>query len=719
VAEDAASAGGTVTVYDTTSGLILDANGEFDGYDVVQGADAADGIDGLVSAFMVSDGLTAELGGTGNDLLIDVEQINFEGTQVDIGVRIERYDWEDNFEYDNIQITGTREDDVIVDWGNGLDYNGDDIFTDDLDAYVDINTRDGNDVIFTYGGGSNINPGDGNDFVDGGANGETNDPWRDQDEVRFDGKASRYTIDSYTKTDGKLLDIATDNSISVDWDLYGDDQEFIVVSSTNANGSGTDILTNVERLGFTDTSVSVSVSVRNETDYEGNERKSIEGSVKGDFLRGGLGNDDIRGNAGDDIILGGDGGDWIDAGTGTDFIDGGDNNAPAGYDWQPTDQIRIEADYERMEVSKAQILVDVAAGKPVVSDDGLWTIFDYSGEAALTSSRLTFAETEPTLGDGQALIDVVLVSDTRLPTEAGALGVKIITGVENLSFNDEWVDIQAYSNTWEWTDWRGVTTVETHLSGTIFDDVLTGSDALDRLEGRDGDDILVGGANGDRLNGGIGDDVLDGGSNGSSGDTWRDLDVAEFYDAIEARFTIDKVYVDNASAIDGDGVIQIYDLDGNIEDATEVSSTYEVLTSGADRSSLEVAFLVRDDLSGDLGGSGQDLLIGIESIEFRDSQIDLGLRIEANDWDGDSNLDWVRVEGTKEADDIRFWAEVDSAEAAADSDISVVVVMISSSVTPVVTAFQVVQVLTLSMVVLMVSLTSMVMSVKMKPFILV
>ncbi|MDC3402219.1 hypothetical protein OA101_04070, partial [Alphaproteobacteria bacterium] len=159
------------------------------------------------------------------------------------------------------------------------------------------------------------------------------------------------------------------------------------------------------------------------------------------------------------------------------------------------------------------------------SDDGLWTIFDYSGEAALTSSRLTFAETEPTLGDGQALIDVVLVSDTRLPTEAGALGVKIITGVENLSFNDEWVDIQAYSNTWEWTDWRGVTTVETHLSGTIFDDVLTGSDALDRLEGRDGDDILVGGANGDRLNGGIGDDVLDGGSNGSSGDTWRDLDV--------------------------------------------------------------------------------------------------------------------------------------------------------------------------------------------------
>ena len=65
-----------------------------------------------------------------------------------------------------------------------------------------------------------------------------------------------------------------------------------------------------------------------------------------------------------------------------------------------------------------------------------------------------------------------------------------------------------------------------NVIGSIFSDVLTGDDQVNRLEGRAGDDRLTGGAGADTLNGGTGNDRLDGGSGadiligGSGNDTY-------------------------------------------------------------------------------------------------------------------------------------------------------------------------------------------------------
>ena len=38
---------------------------------------------------------------------------------MDLGLRIERMDWDNNDVYDMVMVSGTKGDDVIKDWGDG------------------------------------------------------------------------------------------------------------------------------------------------------------------------------------------------------------------------------------------------------------------------------------------------------------------------------------------------------------------------------------------------------------------------------------------------------------------------------------------------------------------------------------------------------------------------------------------------------------------------
>ena len=66
------------------------------------------------------------------------------------------------------------------------------------------------------------------------------------------------------------------------------------------------------------------------------------------------------------------------------------------------------------------------------------------------------------------------------------------------------------------------------------------------------------------------------------------------------------------------------------------------------------ATLVVDKLSADLGGEGADLLFNVENLGFRDGQLETELRINANDWNRDGQLDGVNVTGTTSADVLSF-----------------------------------------------------------------
>ena len=39
---------------------------------------------------------------------------------MDLGLRIERMDWDNNKKYDHVMVQGTKGDDLIQDWGDGI-----------------------------------------------------------------------------------------------------------------------------------------------------------------------------------------------------------------------------------------------------------------------------------------------------------------------------------------------------------------------------------------------------------------------------------------------------------------------------------------------------------------------------------------------------------------------------------------------------------------------
>ena len=665
VAADFDAASDTPTIYDPSG--IIESAGIFTLNQDAAAYEAAK--DTLKAAYLVVDALGAELGGTGHDLVIDVERLEFaDNENVDLGLRIERNDWDSNQAgYERVSISGTNEGDDIRDYGNGIDFDGDGNTDDDLIARKEIDGGDGDDVIFAYGGGSRIIGGTGSDFIDGGADGTSGNSWDDEDRAVFSGKSSRYSLEGTTKLDPSLQSIA--QALGVDLGNYSDDQEFTLVRDEAAENGDVDVLVNVERIQFSDRDFSIKPIVRIEFDGDGNEvRRNVEGSIKSDILLGGQFDDWIQGRQGDDLIFAGDGGDDINPGAGTDYVDGGaNNNYSDDIYWNPSDTVRIDSSFENFEVAKAKILVSTGTGQPIVGNDGNWTIIGYLGEAALLSDKISFVDSADGLtSDAVSAVDVYMISDNRAPSDNAYKGVNIIRNVENLSFNDKWVQIEPEVYTNEYTDWRGDKIVESRRNGTIFSEAIIGGLGNDFIEGREGDDYLFGGADGDRLNGGRGNDILWGGADGNSGDTWRDLDIAEYWNESKERFQIYKVKVDTdqfESFLAGQPTT-IVDAFGVFEGGMSFEGYSIASSSDAE---LSDAYLVADFLPAALGGAGNDLLIDIEQINFEGESVDLGLRIWADDWNQDEVLDWVRVEGTGEDDDIRDWG--DEARLSADSEI--------------------------------------------------
>ena len=148
---------------------------------------------------------------------------------------------------------------------------------------------------------------------------------------------------------------------------------------------------------------------------------------------------------------------------------------------------------------------------------------------------------------GYTWMDAFLVTDTLPGTEKGSIGLNVLVDVEAIGFSDDFLEVKPFSDTWEFTDWfTGETITESFKEGTPFDDTdLNGGSGTDTLSGNAGNDVLDGAGGGDRLKGGKGHDILKGGANGTSGDAWRDLDMAE-YNGIEARYKVFTVKVNTS-----------------------------------------------------------------------------------------------------------------------------------------------------------------------------
>ena len=205
--------------------------------------------------------------------------------------------------------------------------------------------------------------------------------------------------------------------------------------------------------------------------YGGND--TITGGDGNDELRGGLGDDVVSGDAGNDTLIGAAGDDSLSGNSGYDHIEGGDGN----------DSLDGGADNDD--------LVGGAGDDSLRGGEGDDTLAGLGGNDTLTGGPGIDRADYGASADG---VHVNLALTSAQAVSAGC-GIDTLSDIENVTgsrFNDE-LSGNAGPNT---------------LTGLEGNDHLFGGDGDDRLAGSGGDDSLDGGPGSDTLIGGAGDDIF-------------------------------------------------------------------------------------------------------------------------------------------------------------------------------------------------------------------
>lgn len=569
------------------------------------------------SALQVRDLLPADDSSSlGTDTLVGVETLSFNNRWVDVGVR--RSAWTDGMGRVNANAEGTVFDDVI--------YGDRDSAGNPVAAQRDqMRGNAGNDVLVGGGGGDNLQGGEGNDVIDGGANGSTGDAWQDQDQARFLGNSSQYTIQaiaissqdgvSTIRADGQPIATFNNTALTITGSglatgvadalqlayknlTLADGQHssgYLVVDSlaSDLGGEGADLVFNVESLWFANGPLEVDIHA-NVNDWNGDGKLdwvSVMGTANSDTvdlarlvtLTGKTEAQltatriDVDLRAGDDVYIGGSGGDSVRTGAGNDYVDGGANIGTDQSGAMMRDEVRFEGNFGRYN------LIDVALS----NSTGTWTLT--STALSLTAASTTVSALPGTLASlvkadvnaaiasmvahagAQTSVTGWLVAD-RLPAAFQGTGVDALVNVEALSFSDKWLplDMQVFYQR------NGAQVLSAYVDGTQGNDTIGYSTSAaagaynysgdDNLKGNEGNDSIYGGAGADMISGGAGDDLIDGGANGSVDATGNTRTDTAQYRGEFARYTITanangSVTVADSQA-DGDGTDTLTNVEG-------------------------------------------------------------------------------------------------------------------------------------------------------------
>ncbi|MEF8756313.1 MAG: calcium-binding protein [Accumulibacter sp.] len=373
-----------------------------------------------------------------------------------------------------------------------------------------------------------------------------------------------------------------------------------IAAAQATGGSGSDTLAGIENL---------SGSTYDDTLTGDGNANRLSGAQGNDFLNGGAGNDTLDGGAGSDRLWGGTGADSLVGGDGSDFYyldDAGDsvsetnaNPATGG-----TDQVLsyLASTTLGVHIENGRIL---ASGAANLTGNALDNLLD----AGTGNNLLDGAGGNDTLSYLYGASSGVSVSLAILGAQAtGGSGSDTIAGIEN-------------------------------LSGSTYDDTLTGDGNANRLNGAQGNDFLNGGAGNDSLDGGAGNDTLWGGTGADS------LSGGDGSDAYYIDNAGDSVTESNANPATG-GIDQVfsslaaYTLGANVENgrilATGAASLSgnalanllyagagaNVLDGAGGTDTLSYLYGASSGVSVSLavagaqatGGSGSDTLVAIENL---------------------------------------------------------------------------------------------------------
>jgi Ca2+-binding RTX toxin-like protein len=228
--------------------------------------------------------------------------------------------------------------------------------------------------------------------------------------------------------------------------------------------------------------------------FSGND--TFNGSAQTDVLNGFAGNDKILGKGGDDLLKGGAGNDTLNGGTGADTLFGG-----AGNDTYYVDNSRDKV----YESSTSDGSTDSGGTDTVFSYLSSYTLGNFVENARAMSggtANLTGNSLNNVIYAGEG--NNVLIGGSGTDTLSYAYGVNGTTGVK----------VSLATTAAQATNGSGTDTLKgfENLTGSAYNDTLTGSSAANILRGGAGNDTLVGGSGKDTLYGDAGNDLLRGGT---------------------------------------------------------------------------------------------------------------------------------------------------------------------------------------------------------------
>ena len=525
-------------------------------------------------------------------------------------------------------------------------------------TFSNIENLGGTGLADALVGDANANeflPGEGDDFIDGGAGIDT---------LVFEG----------TDISNYLVNDNGDGSYLVQ-DLVGNEgiNTVVGIEFLRVNEIDYDITTLVSPFG-----------PGNDV-YVGDATDEILNSLAGnDIVDGAGGNDTIDGGEGDDQLSGGDGNDTINSGLGVDSVNGGNgnDNIILGFD---------NGDFDYGESYDGGLGIDtitVSSGVFFTSfailDLGAGTFTDQNGTATFANfenfnsqnytgfTNLTVVGTAGiniiSLGNSSGQVfagagDDIIIGSLGYDSLTGGAGADIIDGYfgfaqAEYTLSPSAVFIDLDNGTASGGDAEGdILTSITGLVGSAFDDTLiansaasafsvllfggggndtlvggAGSDSLsggegdDMLDGLDGDDILFGDSGDDIIIGGLGDDIIDGGVGvdtasyaDASSAVAIDLTLVNNQDTLGSGFdrlsgienltgsAFDDILTGDAAANEIDGGAGFDTLSGGDGDDTLVGGTQNDLLNGDGGNDILLGGLGADILN---GGDGNDLLLG-------------------------------------------------------------------------------------------------------------
>ncbi|MFK7733466.1 MAG: hypothetical protein AB8B48_17735 [Pseudomonadales bacterium] len=596
------------------------------GDDTLTGATGANnvlwGMDGSDS-FVAVGGNDGVYGGTGTNDSLDYSSV---ASGLSVNMNILSVDAWNQTSY-TITIGGTETDRV-----NGMETitgtTGNDTFW--IAPNMEINGDDGNDQLYSYGANVTMNGGAGTDTIHVRGTHANNviDAGADNDVVKFFGGGN--TAEGGTETDRITYDETT-RAIVLDLEDSGD-TTVIVSGVTNDTISGFENITGSR------------------------SQDSITGNNIANLINGHLGNDTIFASTGADTLVGGNSN--LDADTVDYSSFSAANSITVTLSGNTAATVAIAGGLDAQTISQIENVVGSAGNDSITGDvngnviDGSGgddTVFGslgsdtLDGGAHVTADVLSYQGITDTmtldLANGLATVNTAgintsffsnfeqYIASNQADTISGSAGADSVSGADgndifNASSGLDTLDGGNQNDTLSYEALGGITNISVNLgdngapttvtvvdgdddsisnieniTGSAGNDIISGNNLVNVLDGALGSDTLDGAGGADTLRGQAGDDVFIGSTGGDTLEGGANNDTVDYSGLAGAGLNSIEVTLDGGNEVD-------VTLNG-LADDDRISAIENVIgSSGADQ-------ITGDTLANVLSGGGQnDTLIG-------------------------------------------------------------------------------------------------------------